>query len=116
MTEAALQDGFSKRILSYADIPAGEEMPGDAERLVEDLLGALEKFHRLRKTDCGAPNRLTCNRRGSGAPPSLRARSVGALTAAGRTRPRSTARRDADAPERKIRVSPRCEAAPSVRA
>jgi 2,3,4,5-tetrahydropyridine-2-carboxylate N-succinyltransferase len=34
---------FAERVLRYADTPAGESLPADAESLVDSLLGALER-------------------------------------------------------------------------
>ena len=38
-----LDDEFVAGLLRYADTPAGEPLPDDAERTVDELLGALEK-------------------------------------------------------------------------
>ena len=38
----ALDDEFVERLLSYADTPAGETLPPDAETVVQQLLAALE--------------------------------------------------------------------------
>ena len=39
----ALDDAFVTQLLGYADTPAGEPLPADAEHVVDALLGALER-------------------------------------------------------------------------
>jgi 2,3,4,5-tetrahydropyridine-2,6-dicarboxylate N-succinyltransferase len=39
----ALSADFAEQVLRYADTPAGQPLPADAESLVESLLGALER-------------------------------------------------------------------------
>ncbi|HEV7991541.1 MAG TPA: 2,3,4,5-tetrahydropyridine-2,6-dicarboxylate N-succinyltransferase [Gemmatimonadaceae bacterium] len=43
MSPTAFGAEFAERVLRYADTPAGESLPADAESLVDSLLGALER-------------------------------------------------------------------------
>jgi 2,3,4,5-tetrahydropyridine-2-carboxylate N-succinyltransferase len=41
--DGTIDQRFAAKILGYAETPAGQALPPDAEQLVEELLGALEK-------------------------------------------------------------------------
>jgi 2,3,4,5-tetrahydropyridine-2-carboxylate N-succinyltransferase len=56
MTPTTLDDAFIARLLSYADTPAGEALPSDADQVVDTLLGMLERGE-VRAAECDVNGR-----------------------------------------------------------
>ena len=62
----ALDDTFVSTLLRFADTPAGDALPSEAEQVVEDLLGALERgdVRAAERDDSGTWNAVAWVKRG----------------------------------------------------